>query len=679
MSRAVIDQPGVRVVVIGLILSIIIGLALRSQISEKRVQGYINKSIDRLQTDFKVDYDLAKVTLSRWGLPLPALVVENIRLSPKSIQCQSSQIYVEELEVPISIRTLLGFSQSIPKIRIKNIELRLVDLDKCIGKSTRQEQENAQEQEKDSKPEHQSDVSTEQEKPVAEIKEANIKNIFAKQTRAELHEIYIEKLKIISSRKTDQPVLLRQLNIDLSYTENKLANIHLKSKLNALKDARSDVYFLNSDLTANFKYTNFSEIESVVNIKGKLLDGDVQGFIHGSSSSNRMTYELDLNHVSIKALHPIVSSIEKNKELALDKMPISISLNNQGVISFFEKPKVDSKIKKLNIMIDNGQLSSKEIELKFVGETFTLKPFEIEIYSLPLSWLKNIEQLKSKLDSFESLGVLSGKFEYKNQNLYKLYGKLKNIKAIFSNRGRRDLQNIDNVNLKVTRDFKDLKFEASEFIVNNHNVIGNFSALYNVNTFDVSAQLKLKGAMLNNHIWEQFTFVEQSPSIQVLWSYKKNKTEIHNLKLSADQIFLPGIKMTGLNIDLIQSLTDNNDSNHLSVIIKPATLVADESFLQNTYISKILNPNTGFKLNTVNSNKTLINISGNDWKNISFDATSTFLSDSTVKSDTLMNLKGTVKFHEGLKAHLSVIRKNAIFKYDISKSPDKDINIQALK
>jgi len=122
MSRAVIDQPGVRVVVIGLVLSIFLGLALRSQISDTRIQAYLDKAVARLQTDFVVDYEYAKVNLSKWGLPFPVIEIQRIRLSPKSSVCQSSQIYIDELEVPVSIGLLLGLTDKIPKIRLQEME-----------------------------------------------------------------------------------------------------------------------------------------------------------------------------------------------------------------------------------------------------------------------------------------------------------------------------------------------------------------------------------------------------------------------------------------------------------------------------------------------------------------------------------------------------------------------------
>ena len=114
MSRAVIDQPGFRVSLVGMALSLFIGLAIQTQISDTRVQKYLSHSIDRLQKDFIVDFGSAQISLSRWGLPLPYLHIHKIRLSPKNNLCQSSQIYIDALEVPFSLGIIFGNNKSVP-------------------------------------------------------------------------------------------------------------------------------------------------------------------------------------------------------------------------------------------------------------------------------------------------------------------------------------------------------------------------------------------------------------------------------------------------------------------------------------------------------------------------------------------------------------------------------------
>ncbi len=670
MKRAVIDQPGARIFFIGLALSAFLGLALRSQISESRVQAFLAKSVDRLQIDFYIDYESAKINLSRWGLPLPALIIQNLRLSPKSTICQSSQIFIEELEVPISVSVLLGLSKTIPKIRIKEIELRLSDLEDCLGQK---------------KAEISSEKNDEKNLPGPadsvpdRTTNADIRSVFSNRTKAELKEIYIEKLKIISKRKPDQPVLLKQVNIELGYTENRLSEVQLKSKISALKDSRSDVYFLNSGLVANIKSREKNELETVITINGKLLDGDIQLMAHSFSGSSKVSYELGLQQVSVKALSPLIESNEFLKSLNSEKTPISITLNNKGELFFAGKLNFVSKFKKVQVNIEKGVVRINELDTAYAEDRVKLKPFTMNVESLSLTKLKNFEQFKDRLDSLDSLGELSGVLDYTNESQFRFKGNITNIKAVFSNRGRRDLQNIEYVEVETARSGNELKFEASEFTINNRKVTGELRALYDSETFVTTASLKLAGLTLSDKVWEQFTFVEQVPRIDVLWNYKKTRAETHSIKLLADKIALPGVRLEGLSVDIFQLLTADKSGQSLQVTIKPVKLTTDESFLENDVIAQVLNNKNGFKLESLVSHRTVLSLSGPDWKNINFNLDSHFLSDSSPRSDTHLTLRGSVKYEVGLDGHLVMQNRAVSSKFELTRDEADKIVIKQLK
>lgn len=691
MRRAVVDQSGFRIIAIGLVISVFLGLTLRSQISETRLQEHLSKAVSRLHNEFHVDFESAKINLSSWGLPLPALVVQNIRLSPKNVLCQNSQIFIEELKVPISIMTILGFSRTIPKVRMNEVELRLSDIEKCID-STNSTQKNTFES---NTADHQKQVAVlSGEKSAVVIADENhLKNIFSNQTRAELKEIYIEKLKIISSQNTAQPIFLKQLSLELLYTQNKLSEVQVKSKLNALKDARSEVYFLNSNLVAFFKTKENLEVESIINISGKLLDGDIQFFAHSFTGSGKVSYELALERVSARALSPIMSAFSLNsasdkdanpdletnfdRYINLEKAPVSISLSNSGNIFFSKENKVNTKFNNVQIQIENGLLKIGEIDLDFVNSKILIKPFSLKIESLPLSKLKSITSFKSKLDSFESLGTLSGLFEYTNDSLYKMKGDLKNIQVVFSNRGRRDLQNVEHIGFEITRKAQELNLTASDFIINQEKIEGELTSRYDILNDDIQAQLKMSDVKLNDKIWEQFTFVEQSPKIDVWWNYKKIKSEIHDIKIYVEEMLLPGINLSELNVDINQVFSDVAQENKLSVSIKPNRFFGDESFLNQELVSQVLNEDYGFKLSELKSVKTNMSFFGSDWRNVDFNLDSYFFSDSTQKTDTHLSLKGGVKFQKGLTAQLVLQNRKSNFKFEIIKNADDEFVVQS--
>lgn len=674
MSRAVIDQPGIRIIVVGLALSVFLGLAIRAQISESRIQTYLNRTIDRLQKEFTVDYGSARVNLSSWGLPLPALLIQNIRLSPKGALCQNSQLFVDELEVPISVSAILGLSNKVPKIRARSVELRLTDIESCLNQQSKR-QTGERQTLTPAAP-----ISGAAPPPQIRSEDANVESVFSKQTRAELKEIDIERLKIVVADRSDQPLLFRQMNVDFTYSENRLRVINVTSKLNALRDSKSDLFYLNANVTGVFKSDESNQVESLLDIKGKLLDGDAHLFLHAFSGSGKVSYEFALDRVSHRAVLPFVKLQEGTQPpYAFDKLTSSLSLSSTGEVFLSGPLRVESKFKNIQLNIGDGVLKVDHLSLVHQKGKTKVNPFVMVVGNLSLTHLKNNSDMKKVFDSFESLGQLSGSLAYTDEQTYRFHGDVRNIQAVFSNRGRRDLQNIDQVNLRFSRSGQELRVSGTEFIVGGQSVSGKFDANYNYENYRTQAQLKLSGKMFNDKIWEQFTYVEQSPQIDILWNYRKQKTETHSLKIAVESLALPGIELNKLNISLNQELADTGSGNSVMLSIRPARVIANQSFLDHPVVSQILNARYGFKLKALTSTRTNLTFSGRDWQNIGFQLESHFLSDLNLRSETHLTLKGVAEYGKGLMGRLTLQGQKQTARFELQSEPEGGIRVSPLR
>jgi hypothetical protein len=661
MRRAVIDQPGIRVCLAGFLISVFLGLALKNQISDSRVEYYLNKSVQRLQTDFTIDYDSARINLSKWGLPFPVLEVLHIRLSPKGNGCQSSQVYADELEVPITLPILFGFSTKVPKIRIREMELRVSDSDQCFHAEAPVKAEVAK---------------VEPAKPTEAPKNSpQITDVFSHSTKGELSEVFIEKLKVISSQHPEQPVVLKQINMDLSYAQSRLTNIVVRSKLNAIRDSKSDIYFINANLNLMVNSISPGAADCVLNVDGKLLDGDVQLFAHYITGEPKLNYEVSVGKVSLKALQPLINSAFLRKTSGLDKVPVSISLKNSGEAYIGSHPKIFSTFKKVLINVENAQIKSSAIDVVFDDSRTIVQPFDVIIDSLPLSRLKHLDMLKNKLQSFESLGVLSGKLSYRDNESFKFDGILRGLEIVFSNRGRRDLQPIDEMNFHLKRVKDDYSLEANSLVIGGEKIDGVLNIEHNAEKDRTTAALKLEGSLLSPRVWEQFTFVEQSPEVELSWNYQKAETESYNLKLYADSLELPGVLFSNVHMD-VQRLID---AAHSSVVlnIKPTRILTNEKFLDNEYVSEILNASVGIKGQIFSSDKTFVNFSGSDWRNLTFTLDS-YLSEPETKNPLHMVLKGVAEQSKGVSSRLILSNKSQAFRFDLTSTNDSPLVVKPL-
>lgn len=660
MSRAVIDQPGVRVVVIGLALSVFLGFALSSQISDARIQTYLDRAVSRLQSDFYVDYEHAKVNLSKWGLPFPVLEIQRIRLSPRSSVCQSSQIYVDELEVPISLSLLLGLTDSIPRIRLQEVELRFSDSsDKCIfqGKKT------------DTPQPLPAQSQSSQLGAVEGTSSARPNAIFSRNTRAELKEIYIEQLRLIYAKRPDQPVLLKQLNLDLKYSDHRLSEVAVRSKVNALKDARSDFFLINANLLVNVKAKSEKDIDSIVSIEGKLLDGDVRLFAHNIAGEQKVAFELAVDKVSGKALLPFFEGDRQLKATVLERIPVSFSFLNSGEVFMGSELGINAQFKKVLINIENSQIRSSEIKISVKKDGTVFSPFKVEVDSLPLSKLKQTDGLRGRLDSFESLGILSGTLNFQDERHYQFDGVLQNIEAVFSNRGRRDLQNIDEMKFQLERESQNVLLNAKDFKINGKQLQGTLFFRHNLKDYSTSAQFKVSGLALDKKIWEQFTFVEQTPLLDLNWNYKKNGTEIHSIHLFADNIEIPGFVFENLSVDMSQVVSPNPTSSLLHVNLHPQKVLSTSRLLENEYVNKLVAGSIRVNNRIFSSEKTNIVLSGQNWRNANFELQSV-LTDIESKVPTTVLFRGKTNQHDGINSLISISQKGSVFNFDFLTTPD---------
>lgn len=668
MSRAVIDQPGIRVFSIGLALAAFLGLALRSQISEDKVQKYLTPSIERLQTDFHVDYESARVSLSNWGMPIPSLVISHIRLSPKINRCQSSQIYADQLEIPVSFSMLFGAAKKIPRIRFKQIELRLADLDRCFSpKETTAATDQGPEK---------SEKTTTAEAGTAAQSAVAPRKIFSSSEQSALQEVNVERLKIVSDQRPDQPLLLKQLNFELLYSELKLSRILISAKLSGFKDARTDLYYLNSNLTAEFKSLSTDEIESTINVAGKLLDGDVSLFLHSFSSAKKVSFEMNLNQVSYKALLPLLQNTEA---LSLfDKTPVALSLQNKGEIQFENGLRVDAQISDFQTFIENGSVKIPDISLIYSDNSLRYLPFNVEVENFPLSKIKNIDSLRGPLESIDSLGTFTGQLSILNQKNILARGKVSGVTAIFSNRGRRDLQVIDQLDFDFTRKENEIRITASQFIINDKKNPGRLEIRHNTDSLATDGQFKISGAVLNAAVWEQFSFVEQTPVINLVWLYKKEKsTERHDVQLNFDKVSMPGIHFNKLSVDLVQTAAAEKKSQ-LSVSIRPVSFMTDQAIYENEVLRQLLPSDWQSSKIVLGSQKMNIRLSGENWREINFSLDAGLFVSGVARSEMRLDFRGRVSYNDGLSSVLNLQGRQLNRKFNLVSTADTGISVKEI-
>ncbi len=663
MSRAVIDQPGSRIAIAGLLLALVLGFALRSQITPAKVQAQLQKAVSRLEKDFIVDFENAQINLSNWGLPWPRLEINRIRLSPKKNHCQSSQIFIDQIEIPLSWSALLFSRAVVDTVRAHQVELRIADLKNCLDLADGSAVQNKK--------------SSFAAKALGrEESQDKVSDIFQRRTSSQLKYIHIEQLKVVVKNQYQQPLIFRQLALKLDYNQEVLSQINYKSRIFAINDQKADVFYLVGDLNGHVKALEEKHIEAHLNLKGRMLDGDIQLYSQFNSVTQKVSYEISTAKVSAKAFLPLVKL--KGYESIFEKWPIHFTFSLTGQTNLIGQSSLSLvKVQSFEVNGERTQIKVEPVDLELRDGIVQFKPFNIDVQRLPLNQFKNLTAFKNELNSFEDLGDIQARIEIYDKKHWKMNGSLLNTYLIFSNRGTRELQKIDSIQFKSTHQNDVHELTLSDFKLNSLAVDGSMTANYNSANQTADAQMNISGQLLHPKIWRQLTNVEQAAEIQMNWTYRKTADTRQHVTLTAPKVEFEGFQMNGINIDFIQAYA-NADDHSLVLTMKAKDVQVQVPELTYSTAQKLFSELTGLTSQRYEARQLNLNLKGSGWKAMSFDFDMGLINLEDKKSSQV-KAKGYWKDDTTLVADSSVQNGNQFLRFDITKSEQDEIILTPVK
>ncbi len=74
------EQPGMKILLTGLILAFLIGYTTKSLLSPARIKSQLEKAASHIHKDIKVSFDSAELSLADGILPRFAVVIKQVRM-----------------------------------------------------------------------------------------------------------------------------------------------------------------------------------------------------------------------------------------------------------------------------------------------------------------------------------------------------------------------------------------------------------------------------------------------------------------------------------------------------------------------------------------------------------------------------------------------------------------------
>lgn len=645
MSRAVIDQPGLRIFLVGVCLSLFLGLALRSQISESQLSPHIEKAVNRLSQDLKIDFKKASVKLSSWGLPLPYIQIDEIRISPKALGCQDSQLFIKQIQLPIRILSLFTGHGIIEKIRISEAEVRLAKLENCFNQPSSKVSV--------------SQPATDEGNLTKSISAVPSTGFFQRRSATSLKQIHIDQLRLIMNKYPGQPISVKNMNFDISYEMQKLKDINLTSQLYAIKDLTSEVLFFKGDLRALFRANQIGDLDVIANMNGQILDGRINLFSTYSSMGRIIQSEVHFEKISTKVLSNLPFFSDPTTVKILSNLPLYVNFEASGV-QRLEQNEFDYKLKDLRLFSSDSVITTSEVELYRKNKKTHISDFVSDFSGFNLDHLRSLPEMHEVSKSIERFGQFTGKLHAYPSVItdefspkIDLSGVLQNVSFIFSNRGQRELQFVDSAQLSVQKDVHDANLELSQIKANGKEIKGQIHSKIDLTNSEVIARADLKGELLNSVIWRQLTEVEQSPEVSLKWNYKRNYQEKHDLSMAISSLQSPGLELKDLKLELVQHLK-NTQSESLSMSVTAETTLVTPTNLTNDSFKNIFTPNNFLGADRYISDHFQLNLNGPTWKQLSFSFESNLKEDASKPRTQRVYVLGKVLGDDSAEGTLEV-------------------------
>lgn len=665
MSRAVIDQAGFKVCTIGLVISLVFGLALKSQISSRRVGLILQEAVARLEKDFIIDFKSAEVKLSSWGLPLPFLEIAQIRMSPKKALCQDTQIYIEKLVMPLSLVSLFTSKTLVDQISASNVELRIAEFNNCLA--TTQKASAGQNQ------------AAKTESGANFVTQSQIqgdldleKSIFQERTAARLNKIKVDQLKIIFKNYPTQALDLRQVQIGLNYSANQLEKIQVNSRVYALKDPQSNLHYFRGDLALLVSSAKNNFLEADAKLTGLLLDGELEIFFLYNSLEQILKTDFSVKNIAMKPF--IQLNLVESSWL---NYPVGMHFQGNSQHHLDGQKQAEANLKSVQISGDQTFISIPEIRVSRSDKKVRIEPFSADIQNLNLNKLKNLSQLKGISESIENYGNFQGVFNFKDLASMNLSGGWANLEFIFSNRGRRELQKIDSfkVDGNLLGDLASLKL--SDFTLNAKKLSGTAELQHNLKNQTTTGDAQLSGPLVDERVWSLLTQVPQTPDVKFQWNYKKSDDERHQIYFYADTIKTHGLKLVAPEFQMIQTLKDNT-SLALAVNMKAKEGVIVAEMIKENSIAQLFKAGSVFSEKSYSSETLNLNLKGADWKNMSFEFETKVVPLNDTKQAQFLKSKGEWTENESLTGSLSIQQPTGLKRFNLLKNQNSVLTIQPL-
>ncbi len=459
------EQPGLRILLTGLLLAFFIGYTLKSYLSPARVTAQIEKAASHIHKDIKISFKSAQFILSEGILPRFSVVIDAIKMESLQSCWMAPMLEIDELRLPLSFWGLVT-----GRAPVESIEANIVTL------TMREEFKNCSETELAS-------ASRPTEKPASAPLVTLSRSETEEKYRNDVRALYVKEFNIVAERYPQYSSRLLDFSTRVKSFEPKV--IEVRARTHLLKDEMVGDYLSHANLYLEYKESPSKAVQA--HFFGNWREGHYSFIANYNLDDHRLTAETDLKHIPLSQILSILQKYDlASKNLNGKQVWISTKAHWMGPVEDLKNSPLT--VRDLHLEGDLGEMHVEQMEFtKF--EPLEYRPIRVDIRKLEVEKLLVLLNRPYDARILGSLGQFSGVADINSDRMIRLQGEHRGLEFIFSNKGQRETQVIErmlgeialsgdkwliavnrveprdgnfigNVKVEADRDFKNLEVKA---------------------------------------------------------------------------------------------------------------------------------------------------------------------------------------------------------------------------
>ena len=430
--------------VIGLLIALFFGGAIRTFLSPQQVEAYIRQQVELRKPKFDVEFSKAQLTLSRGWVPRLGLQLNDLQLTSNNLCLNPINLNVNEVYIPVHVFRFLDGEIQFLHIEFGNIEVVGLEKPESCARQVAVDAEGVGEKK-------QEDEVTVESPPQNIATARNAFDGFMERFNSFVNTRWSKELE--NTRKWLTGVSAEQMTFRFGSTReqaHQIRNFYFDAGSRGEFVKASFIYSPDSDV---IYHQPLQEIRVQLEVDEGLMrisadSGYKEGRWNASGEllleSNQFQLRSDLKNIPVAE---IFHGFSKKGILPDVKgsRPIWLTCSKSLKGSLLEWEESDLMVNQCLITGELGSIRLSKSSLKPFKTPMTYEPFKVQLTRFSLENLLDAFDKEPPFDVFHQLGFVSGEITFTGIQEMNFFGSIEDVSLIFSINGKKEYQKIPEI------------------------------------------------------------------------------------------------------------------------------------------------------------------------------------------------------------------------------------------